>query len=173
MICVFVGADMEKYVIAGYVKLAKWWEKNRTAVTFYHQKYFEEQFAEFEEFELSEVFIDITGNKEVYRRSEMVRLLKLCLQGKINCIALQTRAYLAANLVEQFYLLNYIFDMPERVDLLSEDEDYPIDTIHDIDNQREELHKMVKSFIELEPERYERWKEHMDKVLMRQDEKNE
>ena len=85
----------------------------------------------------SGVYIDITGNKEIYKRPEMVHLLQDCKKGIVNLIFSQTRAYLAANTCDFCFLLKYLFDIPMRVDVVTDDDDQRIDTILDADNQRQ------------------------------------
>ena len=101
-----------KYKVGGYVKLAKLWERSKDAVVAYHSSYYAEKFKDDTDKELFGVYIDITGNKEIFKRPEMVHLLRDCKKGKINLISSQTRAYLAANTCEFCFLLQYMFDLP-------------------------------------------------------------
>ncbi len=82
-----------KYKVGGYVKLAKLWERSKDAVVAYHSSYYAEKFKDDTDKELFGVYIDITGNKEIFKRPEMVHLLRDCKKGKINLISSQTRAY--------------------------------------------------------------------------------
>ena len=50
--------------VAGYVKLAKLWEKRREAAMPYHNQYYCEKYADSDRFELAGVYVDITGNKK-------------------------------------------------------------------------------------------------------------
>ena len=86
----------KKYRVAGYVKLAKKWEKREKQAIEYNNAYYEEKFKH-TQFELVGVYIDITGKKEICKRENMMKLLKRCYRGEIDCIAVQTRAFLAAN----------------------------------------------------------------------------
>lgn len=86
-----------KYKVGGYVKLAKLWERSKDAAVAYHSSYYAEKFRDDADKRLVGVYIDITGNKEIYKRPEMVHLLKDCKKGAVNLIFSQTRAYLAAN----------------------------------------------------------------------------
>ena len=86
-----------KYKVGGYVKLAKLWELSKDAAVAYHSSYYAEKFRDDADKRLVGVYIDITGNKEIYKRPEMVHLLKDCKKGAVNLIFSQTRAYLAAN----------------------------------------------------------------------------
>ena len=85
-----------KYKVGGYVKLAKLWERSKDAAVAYHSSYYAEKFRDDADKRLVGVYIDITGNKEIYKRPEMVHLLKDCKKGAVNLIFSQTRAYLAA-----------------------------------------------------------------------------
>ena len=54
---------MTKYKVAGYVKLAKLWEKNKDKAILYHEEYYLNKFFDSNNFELIDVYIDITGKK--------------------------------------------------------------------------------------------------------------
>ena len=126
-----------KYKVGGYVKLAKLWERSKDAAVAYHSSYYAEKFRDDADKRLVGVYIDITGNKEIYKRPEMVHLLKDCKKGVVNLIFSQTRAYLAANTCDFCFLLKYLFDLPMRMDIVTDDDDQRIDTILDVDNQRQ------------------------------------
>ena len=85
-----------KYKVGGYVKLAKLWERSKDAAVAYHSSYYAERFRDDVDKRLVGVYIDITGNKEIYKRPEMVHLLQDCKKGIVNLIFSQTRAYLVA-----------------------------------------------------------------------------
>ena len=59
-----------KYKVGGYVKLAKLWERSKDAVVAYHSSYYAEKFRDDADKRLVGVYIDITGNKEIYKRPE-------------------------------------------------------------------------------------------------------
>ena len=61
-----------KYKVGGYVKLAKLWERSKDAAVAYHSSYYAEKFRDDADKRLIGVYIDITGNKEIYKRPEMV-----------------------------------------------------------------------------------------------------
>lgn len=143
--------------VAGYAKLAKLWEKRREEAIQYHQKYYSDRFPAYGEYDLVGVYVDITGSRQTAKRAEMVRLIKDCGDGKVQCIATQTRGYLAANTEEFCYLVKMLFDM--GVHLITEDETYHIDTIRDTDGQKAALYKMAEDFIGLYPEKYSAWRE--------------
>lgn len=148
----------DKIQLAGYVKLAKLWEKNADKAILYHRSYYEKKYADESRVNLVDVYIDITGQKIIPKRPEMVRLLKDCTNGKISCIEAQTKGYFAANTQELCFLLKYLFDLPYRIDLLTEDKEYHIDTIQDEDGQRQALKKMADDYTGLYPDDYDRWK---------------
>ena len=79
-----------KYKVGGYVKLAKLWERSKDAAVAYHSSYYAEKFRDDADKRLVGVYIDITGNKEIYKRPEMVHLLKDCKKGAVNLIFSQT-----------------------------------------------------------------------------------
>ena len=71
-----------KYKVGGYVKLAKLWERSKDAVVAYHSSYYAEKFKDDTDKELFGAYIDITGNKEIFKRPEMVHLLRDCKKGE-------------------------------------------------------------------------------------------
>lgn len=152
---------IQKIRVAGYVKLAKLWERSRTQALEYHHQYYEKKYADSELFELFDVYVDITGKKEICNRPEMLRIIRDCMLGRVDCIAAQTRGYLAANTAEFCYLIKYLFDMGRRIDLVTEDELYNIDTFTNADRQREALYQMATNLINLNPADYEHWKENI------------
>lgn len=149
---------MEKIKVAGYVKLAKLWEKRRQEALPYHYQYYMTKFADSEKFELADVYVDITGNKQIVKRAEMVRLLKDCTEGKIQCIAAQTKGYLAADTREFCYLFKFLRDTGNGVHIITEDDNYHIDTVTNEDMQLQALSKMAEDYIGLNPADYSSWK---------------
>ena len=69
----------------------------------------------------------------------MLHLLKACRNGEVDCIAVQTKAYLAANSEEFCYLLKFLSEMPGLIELVTEDEKYHINTIMNPEQQKEPL----------------------------------
>jgi len=150
----------KKYKVAGYVKNALLWKsRNPEAMIQYNRNYFEQQFADDEEAELVDVYIDVTGNKETYKRPEMVRLLRDVTLGKINLIYARTAGYIAANAYELCYLMMFLFEREQRVDLFTEDPVYQFNTIDDFDNQYEELRRMAINYCSMYQEEYADWKQ--------------
>ncbi len=143
--------------VVGYVKLAKLWERHSESAIQYHQNYYENKFADIPLYNLHSVYIDITGKKETYKRTEMVRLLKDCQFGLVDIIFTQTKAYLAANTREFCYLLKFLFSLNHRVDIVTEDDAYNINTHLNEDWQRESLLKMADDFIYLNPLDFHDW----------------
>ena len=70
-----------KYKVGGYVKLAKLWERSKDAAVAYHSSYYAEKFRDDADKRLVGVYIDITGNKEIYKRPEMVHICLICRCG--------------------------------------------------------------------------------------------
>ena len=73
-----------RHKVGGYVKLAKLWERSKDAAVAYHSSYYAEKFRDDADKKLVGVYIDITGNKEIYKRPEMVHLLKDCKNGSMK-----------------------------------------------------------------------------------------
>ena len=146
-----------KYKVGGYVKLAKLWERAKDAAVAYHSSYYAEKFKTDSDKKLVGVYIDITGNKEIYKRPEMVHLLKDCKKGAVNLIFSQTRAYLAANTCDFCFLLKYLFDLPMRVDIVTDDDDQRVDTILDIENQRQNLKELAEKYTSIRRKDYLEW----------------
>ena len=120
-------------------------------------RYYVRRYSDSDLFELVGVYVDITGQKEIRNRPEMLRLLQNCREGYIDCIATQTKAYLAANTGEFCKLIRYLFDMKVPIHILTEDGDYNINTLVNDDHQREELYRMAYRFTEIDPEDYRKW----------------
>ena len=59
---------MKRFRVAGYIKLAKLWERSKDQAMELHKAYYEEKFVDNPEMELQEVYVDITGNKHIYKR---------------------------------------------------------------------------------------------------------
>ena len=115
------------------------------------------------------VYIDITGNKEIYKRPEMVHLLQDCKKGIVNLIFSQTRAYLAANTCDFCFLLKYLFDIPMRVDVVTDDDDQRIDTILDVDNQRQSLKELAEKYTSIREKEYLAWKARLEHEMEKAD----
>lgn len=148
---------MSKLRIAGYVKLAKLWERNAEQAREYHTAYYYNKYAELDSVEVVGVYVDITSYKEIYKRSEMLRLIRDCSLGLIDCIASQTRGYLAANTREFCYLIHYLFSLGKDIEIITEDDNYNINTAVNQDKQKEALVKMAEDYITLNPEDYLDW----------------
>lgn len=143
--------------IGAYVKLAKLWERNADNVIKYHQMYYAEKYSGNRNVELVGVYVDITGKKELYNRPEMLRLLRDCEKGLIDCIASQTKGYLAANTKEFCYLIFYLFSLNKEIEIITEDYSYNINTVKNDDEQKAALVKMAQDYIALNPQDYNEW----------------
>lgn len=143
--------------IAGYVKLAKLWERKADEARKYHTDYYIEKFKDSNDFVLSDVYVEITGKKTIVDRPEMLRLIRDCMDEKVDIIATQTRAYLAANAQEFCYLFKVLHEC--NTDIITEDVDYNINTIKNDENQVEELIRMSEKYISLNPEHFKKWLE--------------
>lgn len=143
--------------VAGYVKLAKLWERNAPKAIEYQNDYYSLKFSDTSKYRLVGVFIDITGKKEIYNRPEMLRLLHECEKGNIDVIAAQTRGYLAANTKEFCYLIHFLATLDKIIEIVTEDDNYNINTARNIDQQKEALQKMACDYIALNPQDYLDW----------------
>ena len=148
---------MTGYKVGAYVKLAKLWERKRDEAVRYHKDYYAAKYANTPQVELKGVFIDITGKKEIWRRPQMIQLLMECRAGHVNCIATQTKAYLAANTEDLFFLIHYLFHLPHRIDIVTEDPQYNINTIANEESQRESLTAAAAKYAKVESARYVAW----------------
>jgi len=152
--------NQKKYKVAGYVKNALLWKnRNPEEMIKYNRRYFEQQFQDDDEADLVDVYIDVTGNKETYKRPEMVRLLRDITLGKINLVYARTAGYIAANAYELCYLMMFLFEQDQRIDLFTEDPVYQFNTIDDYDHQLEELRRMATNYCSLYQKDYLEWKE--------------
>ena len=158
--------DMKRYRVAGYVKNALLWKKrNPEEMTAYNRAYFEKQLEGHENMELVDVYIDITGNKETYKRPEMVRMIRDVIDGRVNLIYSRTSAYIAANANELCMLMKFLFEQSEMVDLYTEDPVYQFNTIDNIDNQLQELKRMSNAYCVLFHDEYQDWKHKLQEQL--------
>lgn len=147
----------EKIKVAGYAKLAKLWEQRRDAALLYYQRYYANKYVDSVKYELVGVYVDITGNRQITKRSEMMRLLRDCKDGKVGCIVVQTRGYLAADLREFCYLFKILRGFGNGVDVITEDRDYNIDTTENAECQLQELIEMAEKYISLNPGDFKQW----------------
>lgn len=151
---------MKKYKVGGYVKNALLWQwRNPQEMILCNRRYFEQQFDGAEDAELVDVYVDVTGKKETYKRPEMVRLIRDMIDGRINMIYSRTSGYIAADANELCLLLNFLFENIESFDLFTEDPVYQFNTIENPDNQEEELRKMAALYCSFRQKEYSEWKE--------------
>ena len=143
--------------IGGYVKRAKLNLRNEKDIRAFHRGIFEKRFGGLEDCELIDVYIDITGSKEICKRPEMLRLMRDCADGKVNLVFAETKGYLAANTKEFCYWLHFIFNLDSRVEIITDDEQFNINTILNEDHQREALIKMAEDYIYLNPPDHQKW----------------
>ena len=87
----------------------------------------------------------------------MLRLLHECEKGNIDVIAAQTRGYLAANTKEFCYLIHFLATLDKKIEIVTEDDNYNINTARNIDQQKEALQKMACDYIALNPQDYLDW----------------
>jgi len=152
-----MNATDKSYKIGGYVKRAKLNLRNGEEVKAFHRGIFERRFDGFEDGKLIDVYIDITGYRETAKRPEMLRLMRDCADGKVNLIFAETKGYLAANTREFCYWLHFIFHLEQRVDIITDDDQFNINTVKNDDHQREALMKMTEDYIYLNPPDHQKW----------------
>lgn len=158
--------NIKKYRVCGYVKLAKLWERKREEAIKLHTEFFNSVIDGFENAKLVGIYIDITGAKHIYKRKEMVRLLRDVTSGRVDIILMQTRAYLAANYDEFCYIIYYLFNRNSRIDIITDDDDiYKIDTLSNLDGQREALLKMAQDYVAIKRGSYTYWKDELIKAI--------
>ena len=151
--------------VAGYVKLAKLWERSSETARAYHRSHYTNKYAQDARYQLVDVYIDITGQKKIRNRPEMLRLIHDCMRGEIDCIAAQTRGYLAANMQEFCYLIKFLFDLNRNIQIMTEDVEFHINTAVNQDHQREALIQMANSYIKLKPADYALWRSDIEKAI--------
>lgn len=162
---------MEVYKVAGYVKNALLWRnRNPEDMLDFNRRYFEQQLEGIEGMELVDVYVDVTGNKETYKRPEMVRLIRDFMCDRINLIYARTSGYIAANAHELCMLLQFLFEQNKQIDFFTEDLDYQFDTILNEDDQMEQLKRMARAYCETYAADYQEWKQ---KLMERIDKLNE
>ena len=147
----------KKYKVGGYVKRAKLNLRNSEDVKAFHRGVYEKKFSSMQDAVLVDVYIDITGCRETAKRPEMLRLMRDCMDGRVNLIAAETKGYLAANTKELCYWLHFIFTMCEHVDIITDDDQFNINTLVNADHQREALEKMAEDYIYLNPPDHQKW----------------
>lgn len=148
---------MVRYKVGAYVKLAKLWEKNRNSAVKLHNEYYKTKYGSDSQMDLYGVYIDITGHKEIWKRPQMIQLMMECRTGHVNCIASQTKAYLAANTEDLFFLIHFLFNLPHRIDIVTEDPQFNINTIKNAESQRENLSAAAAKYAKVESARYVSW----------------
>lgn len=145
------------YKIGGYVKRAKLNLRNEKDIRAFHRGIFEKRFGGLSDSELVDVYIDITGYKEISKRPEMLRLMRDCSDGNVNLVFSETKGYLAANTKEFCYWLHFIFNLDNPVEIITDDDQFNINTILNEDHQREALIKMAEDYIYLNPPDHQKW----------------
>lgn len=96
------------YRVAGYVKLAKLWEKNKEAALSYHKRYYKEKCDKIPGWILQGVYVDITGQKLIYKRPQMLHLLKACRNGEVVAL-LPRRKRIWRQIVKNFAICSNFF----------------------------------------------------------------
>ena len=128
-------------------------ERNRLSLAVYREK-----FADDPNLKLVDLYIDITGEKEIAHRPEMLRLLRDCTLGKIDCIASADSSISGGKHAGILLSHQIVFSMTPEIEIITEDENYKFDTLINIDQQRQALLKMANDYVGLKPAAYEAWK---------------
>ena len=69
------------------------------------------------------------------------------------------------------FLLQYLFDMPMRVDVVTDDDDQRIDTILDVDNQRQSLKELAEKYTSIRRKDYLEWRIRVEDEMTKAEEK--
>lgn len=69
------------------------------------------------------------------------------------------------------FLLKYLFDLPMRVDIVTDDDDQRIDTILDFDNQRQSLKDLAEKYTSIRRKDYLEWRIRLEDEMTKAEEK--
>ena len=69
------------------------------------------------------------------------------------------------------FLLQDLFDMPMRVDVVTDDDDQRIDTILDVENQRQSLKDLAEKYTSIRRKDYLEWKARLEYEMEKADDK--
>ena len=89
-----------------------------------------------------------TDTERIFRIGGYVKRAKLNLRNERE---------ISANTREFCYWLHFIFNLKERVDIITDDDQFNINTILNADKQREALIKMAEDYIYLNPPDHQKW----------------
>jgi hypothetical protein len=92
------------------------------------------------------------------------------MEGQIDVIATQTKAYLAANAADFCYLVKFLFDLDPPIHIVTEEEKYRINTITNDEDQREALYGMANKFVSMTQSEYANW---LEQLLLRMEKLDE
>ena len=150
---------MKKYKVACYVKNALLWRnRNPEEMIECNRAYFEKKLSGSDTMEFVDVYVDVTGHKETYKRPEMIRLINDFMNDRINFIYARTSGYIAANAHELCMLMEFLFEQNKEINFYTEDPVYQFNTIDNNDNQLEELKRMAKAYSIAYADDYLFWK---------------
>ena len=71
----------------------------------------------------------------------------------------------------RIWLLKYLFDLPMRVDVVTDDDDQRIDTILNVDNQRQSLKELAEKYTSIRRKDYLEWKIRLEDEMTKAEEK--
>lgn len=69
------------------------------------------------------------------------------------------------------FLLKYLFDLPMRVDIVTDDDDQRIDTILDVDNQRRSLKELAEKYTSIRRKDYFEWRARLENEITKANKK--
>ena len=69
------------------------------------------------------------------------------------------------------FLLKYLFDLPMRVDIVTDDDDQRIDTILDVDSQRQSLKELAGKYTSIRRKDYLEWRIRLEDEMTKAEEK--
>lgn len=95
--------------------------------------------------------------REMTRDEAIILMVESNLQRSVILPSEKAFSYLSANTREFCYWLHFIFNLKERVDIITDDDQFNINTILNADKQREALIKMAEDYIYLNPPDHQKW----------------
>ena len=67
--------------------------------------------------------------------------------------------------------MKYLFDLPMRVDIVTDDDDQRIDTILDVENQRQNLKELAEKYTSIRRKDYLEWRIRLEDEMTKAEEK--
>lgn len=89
----------------------------------------------------------------------------------LNLIQSNRKLPTGSNTCDFCFLLKYLFDLPMRVDIVTDDDDQRIDTILDFDNQRQSLKDLAEKYTSIRRKDYLEWRIRLEHEMTKAEEK--